>query len=52
MHDVSFANMRSASLRTYVLWNNSDSEGRWFESSRAYHEKSPESCEVPGTFCI
>ena len=32
--------------------SDSDSEGRWFESSRAYHEKSPESCEVPGTFCI
>ena len=23
-------------MNTYVLLNNSDSEGRWFESSRAY----------------
>ena len=32
--------------------SDSDSEGRWFESSRAYIGTSPESRKVPGTFCI
>ena len=28
--------IRFESIRTFVLFTNSDSEGRWFESSRAY----------------